>query len=93
MFENEVLKRIFGPKRDEVSGEFRRLQNEKHYALYSSPNIIRVIKSRLRWEKHVARMGNHTGIYRVLVEKPKGRISLERRRRTWQDNTKMDLRE
>ena len=67
-FENMVLRRIFGPKRDEVTGEWRRLHNEELNVLYCSPNILRVIKSRrMRWARHVARMGEERGVYRVLV--------------------------
>jgi hypothetical protein len=93
-FENRVLRRIFGPKRDEVTGEWRRLHNKELYVLYCSPNIIRAIKSRrLRWARHVARMGERRGAYRVLVAKPEGRRPLGRPRRRWEDNIKMDLRE
>jgi hypothetical protein len=90
-----VLRRIFGPKRDEVTGEWRRLHNKELYAPYSSPNIIRAIKSRrLGWVGHVARMGQRRGACRALVGKPEGRRPLGRpRRRRWEDNIKMDLRE
>jgi hypothetical protein len=87
------LRRIFGPKRDEVTGEWRRLHNKELYAVYSSQNIIRVMKSRrLRWTGHVARMGERRGSYRALVEKPEGRRPFGRPRRRWEDNIKMDLR-
>jgi hypothetical protein len=94
VFENKVLRWIFGPKMNEVTGEWRRLHNKELYALYSSPNIIWVIKSRkLRWTGHVACMGERRGTYRALVGKPEGRRPLRRPRRRWEDNIKMDLRE
>jgi hypothetical protein len=92
VFENKVPRRIFGPKRDEVTGEWRRLHKKELYALYSSPNIIRVVKSRrLRWAGHMARRGERRGAYRALVGKPEGRRPLGRPRRIWEDNIKMDL--
>jgi len=94
VFENRVLRRIFGPKRDEVTGEWRKLHNEEFNYLYSSPNIVRVRKSRrMRWAWHVARMGEARGVYRVLVGKPEGKRQLGRPRRRWEDNIKMDLQE
>ena len=92
VFENRVLRRVFGPKRDEVTGEWRKLHNEELRDLYSLPNIVRVVKSRrMRWAGHVARMGEGRDVHRVLVGKPEGKRPLGRPRRD--DNIKMDLRE
>ena len=86
--------RIFGSKRDEVTGEWRKLHNGEPNDLYSSPNFIRVIKSRrTRWTGHVAIIGERRGVYKVLVGKPEGKIPLGRRRRIWEDNIKMKLQE
>jgi hypothetical protein len=92
VFENRVLRRIFGPKRDEVTREWRRLHYKKLYALHSSSNTIRVIQSkRLRCAGHVARIRERRGAYRDLIEKPEGRRPLGRRRLGLEDNIKMDL--
>ena len=89
-----MFRRIFGPKRDEVTGEWRKLHNEELNDLYSSPNIVPVIKSRrMRWAGHLARMGEKRGVYRVLVGKPEGKRPFGRPRRRWEDNIKMDLKE
>jgi len=84
VFENRVLRRIFGHRRDEVTGEWRRLHNEELNDLFSSPNVVRVINSRrMKWAEHVARMGEERGIYRVFVAKPEGKRPLGRHRRRW----------
>ena len=89
-----MLRRIFGPRRDEVTGNRRRLFNEELNDLYSSPNIVRVIKPRrMRWAEHVARIGEERGLYRVLVGKPEGKRPQGRPRRRWVDNIKMHLQE
>ena len=94
MFENMVLRRIFGPRRDDVTGEWRRLHNEELNDLYCSPNIVRVIKwRRMRWAGHEACMGEETGVYRVLLWKLEGRRPLGGPRRRWVDNNRMDLQE
>ena len=94
MFENRVLRRVFGPKMDEVTGEWRKLHNEELSDRYSLPNIARVVKSRrMRWAGHVARMAEGKGVHRVLVGKPEGKRPLGRPRRRWEDNIKMDLQE
>jgi hypothetical protein len=92
VFENRVLRRIFGPKRDEVTGEWIKLHNEELHDLYSTPSIIRILKaSRMRWAEHVARMGKKRNAYRLLVGKPEERKPLGRPRRRWLDNIRMDL--
>ena len=94
VFENRLLRRVFGPKRDEVTGERRKLLNEELSDLYSLPNIVRVVKSRrMRWAGHVARMGQGRVVHRVLVGKPEGKRQLGRPRRRWEDNIKMDFQE
>jgi hypothetical protein len=94
VFENRVLRRIFGPKRDGVTGRWRKLHNEELHNLYSSPSIIKIIKSRrMRWVGHVAPMGEKRKVYRLLVGKPEGKRPLGRLRRRWMDNIKMDLLE
>jgi hypothetical protein len=94
VFENRVLRRIFGPKRDEVTGGWGKLHNEELNGLYSSPSIVRVIKARrMRWTGHVPRMGEVRGAYNILIRRPEGRRPLGRPRRRWEDNIKMDLRQ
>jgi hypothetical protein len=94
VFENRVLRRVFGPKRDEVKGEWRKLHNEELNDLYSLPNIVRMVKSRrMRWAGHVARLGEDRGVHSVLVGKSEGKRSLGRPGRRWEDNIKMDLHE
>ena len=94
VFENRVLRRVFGSKRDEATGEWRKLHNEELSDLYSLPNIVRVVKSRrMRWAGHVARMGEGRVVHRVLVGKPEGKRPLWRPRPRWEDNIKVDLQE
>jgi hypothetical protein len=94
VFENRVLRKIFGPKRDEVTGEWRKLHNEELRDLYSSPSIIRIIKlRRMRWAGNVARMEEKRNACRLLVGKPEGKRPLGRPRCRWVDNIRMDLGE
>jgi hypothetical protein len=94
VFENRVLRRIFGPKRDEVTGEWRKMHNEELHDLYSSPSTIRMLRSRtMRWAGHVARMGEKRNRYRILVGKPEERRPLGRPRHRWVDNIRMNLGE
>ena len=94
MFENRVLRRVFGPRGDEVTGEWKKLHNEELRDLYSLPNIAWVVKSRrMRWAGHLGCMGEGRGVQRVLVGKPEGKRPLGRPRRRWEDNIKMDLQE
>ena len=89
MFENRVLRRVFGPKSDEVTGEWRKLHMEELRGLYSLPNIVRVVKSRrMRWAGHMVHMGEGRGVHRVLVGKPEEKRPLGRPSRRWEDNIK-----
>jgi len=96
VFDNKVLRRIFGFKREEVEGGWTRMHNEEHNNLYTSQNIIRVIKSRrMRWMAHVAHIGEMRNSYKILVRKPEEKrpLGIRRLRHRWQDNIRMDLRE
>jgi hypothetical protein len=92
VFECRVLRRLFGPKRDEVTGEWRKLHNEELHDLYSSPTSIRIMKAkRMRWAGHVARMGEKRNTYRLLLGNTEGKRPLGRPRRRWFNNIRMDL--
>jgi hypothetical protein len=92
VFKNRLLRRIFEPKRDEVTGEWRKLHNEELHDFYSLPRIFRIVKARrMRWAGHVARMGEKRNAYTLLVGKPEGRRPLGRPRRRWLNNIRMDL--
>jgi hypothetical protein len=94
LFGNRILRGIYGPKRDEVTGSWRQLHNKELHDLSSSTRIIRIIKSRkMGWAGHVTRMGTDPNAYRILVGKPEGKRPLGKSRRRWVDNIKMDLRE
>jgi hypothetical protein len=94
MSENRVLRRIFGPKRVEVTGEWRKLYNEELNDLYCSPDVVQVIKLKImRWAGHVAQMVEGRGIYRVVVGKPEGKRPLGRPKHRWEDNIEIDLQE
>jgi hypothetical protein len=94
VFKNRVLRRLFGPKRDKVTGEWRKLHIEELHDLHSSPTIVQVMKlRRMRWAGHVANMGEGRGVYSVVVGKPEGRRPLGRPRCRWEDNIKADLQE
>jgi hypothetical protein len=93
VFENRVLRRIFGPKRDEVKGEWRQLHNEELMICTAHPMLFVIRSRRMRWEEHVACMGMRKVVYRVLVGKPEGKRPLGGARHRWEDNIKMDLQE